>query len=63
MSQLSVMRVALLVGGLAAIGLSVALQSGYATDGGPLSGPGTTAIVAIAGGIAIGLSLVHGRRK
>ena len=63
MLQVSVTRIVLLIGGLAAVFLSFALQGGYATDGNGLPGPSTTAIVAIAGVAAIVISLVRGRRK
>ena len=64
MSQVSLIRIAPLIGGLAAIGLSFALQGGYATDIAPgLSGPGTTALIAMAGVFAIALSLIRRRRK
>ncbi len=65
MSQVSVVRILLMIGGLAAIALSFALQVGYATDAEPvaLSGPGTTAIIAMAGVVTIALSLIHRRRK
>jgi len=57
-------RRTLLLGGLAAIAVSFALQSGYPND--PLvelAGPGVTAIVAIAGVFAIGASLAGRRNK
>ena len=65
MSQVSLIRIALLIGGLAAIGLSFALQGGYATDipTPELSGPGTTALIAMAGVFTIALSLIRRRRK
>ncbi len=63
MSQVSVVRILLMIGGLAAIALSFALQVGYATDAVPLSGPGTTAIIAMAGVFTIALSLIRRRRK
>jgi hypothetical protein len=63
MSQVSVVRILLMIGGLAAIALSFALQVGYATDPLPLSGPGTTAIIAMAGVFTIALSLIRRRRK
>lgn len=64
MSQVSLVRILLMIGGLAAIALSFALQVGYATDNGePLSGPGTTAIIAMAGVFTIALSLIRRRRK
>ena len=63
MLQVSVTRIVLLIGGLAAVFLSFALQGGYATDLNGLPGPSTTAIVAIAGVAAIVISLVRGRRK
>jgi len=65
MSQVSIVRIALLISGLAAIALSVALQGGYATDppAPELSGPGTTAIIAMAGVFTIALSLIRRRRK
>jgi hypothetical protein len=54
------LRLSLLLGGLAAIGVSFALQSGYPND--PpvveLASPGVTAIVAIAGVVAIGASMI-----
>ena len=62
MLQVSVTRIVLLIGGLAAVFLSFALQGGYATDV-TVPGPSTTAIVAIAGVAAIVISLVRGRRK
>ena len=64
MSQVSLIRMALLIGGLAAIGLSFALQGGYATDAAQeLSGPGTTALIAMAGVFTIALSLIRRRPK
>jgi hypothetical protein len=64
MSQVSIVRISLLISGLAAIALSFALQGGYATDIGPeLSGPSTTAIIAMAGVFAIALSMIRRRRK
>ena len=64
MSQVSTVRIALLISGLAAIALSFALQGGYATDDATgLSGPGTTAIIAMAGVFTIALSLIRRRRK
>ena len=62
MSQVSVVRILLMIGGLAAIALSFALQVGYAADV-ALSGPGTTAIIAMAGVFTIALSLIRRRRK
>ena len=64
MLRASVLRIGLFFSGLAAVFLSIALQSGYARDPLPvLPGPETTAIIAMAGAAAIGIALYRGRKK
>jgi hypothetical protein len=62
MSQMKITRLSLLVGGLAAIALSVGLQPGFAAD--PLVelvGPGVISIVAIAGVVSIAIAVLRGK--
>ena len=62
MTQVNLSRLALLIGGLIAVALSVALQGGFATDSGPsLAGPGAIAIIAVAGVVSIALAVLRGK--
>ena len=65
MTKMGVARLSLLLAGLAAILLSVALQGGYATDlpSPGLPSPSTLGLFALAGVAAVALSLFRGRRK
>ena len=62
MSHLGSGRIALLIGGLIAVALSLAMQGDYATDGSSsLAGPGVVAIVAIAGVASIAIAVLRGK--